>query len=403
MSPHPGKPRIRIAYFSPLPPAKSGIADYSDELLPYLAEHTDITLFTDNPHQVDAVIAKQFPIYPIDSYPEKRWQYDIPLYQMGNSAHHEALYQMFLRYPGLVVLHDYSLYHFISHRTVGADDFAGYMRELGYELGRPGIERARQDKMGIQTESLNEVPFNRRLLDLSLGFIVHSRYVQDLILARKGETAVTVIPQHMATSAAKSRRHQLSWPDKAIIFASVGQVTAAKQIEFALRAFKKIRQTIPNAYYLIIGEETGDVNLSNAINSLNLSDSVQHIGYVADKQEFAEWIYTVDIILNLRYPTVGETSATALRALAAGRPLILFDHGWYSELPDSVCIKTPPLDEDALIAVMHQLTQHPQKRRQLGEAGRQLIQNEHRPDRVAHAYSAFIRQQLSSLTGKYEN
>jgi glycosyltransferase involved in cell wall biosynthesis len=315
---------------------------------------------------------------------------------MGNSVHHEALYQMFLRYPGLVTLHDYSLYNFITHRTVGHDDFAGYMRELGYELGGAGLEQARRAKMGTQSGALQAVPFNGRLLDLSLGTIVHSQYAKNLILARKRETAVTVIPQHITTLPLTSQRHQLPWPQDAIIFASVGQITAAKQIEFILHTFKKIRQANPRAYYLIVGEETGHVNISSTIQSLNLSDSVQHIGYVADKQAFIDWIYTADIIINLRYPTIGETSATALRALAARRPLILFDHGWYSELPDSVSIKIPPLDENALFAAMQQLAQHPQTRQRLGNAGYQYIKDNHKPFDAAQAYAAFIRRNLTN-------
>lgn len=387
----------QIAYFSPLPPIRSGIADYSSELLPYLANYVDITIFSAAPHEVDNDLAKQFPIQPVEYYPEKRWQYDIPLYQIGNNAHHEATYQMFLRYPGLVTLHDYSLYHFIAHRTAGRRRTGDYVRELGYELGQPGIEQVRQAQAGEKTQSLHHVPLNKRLLDLSLGLIVHSRYVQNLIRARKGETAVTVIPHQMSLLTGKPRRRQLPWPDDAVIFASVGQITAAKQIELALRAFKKMRLANINAYYLIVGEAMHDINLPDIIHSLNLSNHVQHIGYVSDKQEFIDWIYTADIIVNLRYPTIGETSGSALRALAVGRPLILFDHGWYSEIPDSACIKIPPLDESALITAMSQLAQNPQKRQQLGEAGWQHIKHNHHPDDTARAYGAFIRQQLAHV------
>lgn len=394
MAIHAEPPRLRIAYFSPLPPARSGIADYSSELLSHLAAHADITLFSANPHEIEPTVAQEFSIQPIDNYPAQRWHYDIALYQMGNSTHHTALYEMFLRYPGIVVLHDYSLHQFIAHRTINSGDMAGYSRELGYELGLQAIGYIKQGRTREQAQTVQGTPLNKRLLDLSLGVIVHSQYAKNLILEREGKTAVSVIPQHITTTVATSRRQQLPWPSDAIIFASAGQVTAAKQIEFTLRAFKKARQENPRSYYLIIGEEMGDSDLSSIIHSLNLSDCVQHIGYVASKQEFTDWIYTADCIINLRYPTVGETSAIALRALAAGRPLILFDHGWYSELPDSICIKTPPFDENALVTAMSQLAQQPDKRRLLGEAGSQYIKEHHCPIHVANAYLAFIRQQI---------
>jgi glycosyltransferase involved in cell wall biosynthesis len=183
----------------------------------------------------------------------------------------------------------------------------------------------------------------------------------------------------------------------------VGQITAEKQIEFALSAFKKVHQAIPNTYYLIVGEQTGTANLSSVIDALGLSDYVWLTGHISDEQKFIDWIYSVDIIINLRYPTVGETSRTALCALATGRSLIVFDHGWYSELPDSTCIKVPPLDENALFTAMSQLAQQPQKRQHLGGAGQQYIEREHHPDHVAKAYVAFINQRLSSIQHKYGN
>ena len=385
------EPVLRIAYFSPLPPARSGIADYSSELLPYLANYANITLFTADPHEISPALTQQFSTQPIRKYPEQRWQYDITLYQMGNSAYHKEMYEMFRRFPGIVVLHDYGLHQFIAYLAAANHKTADYSREVAYELGSQGIAYIRQ----AQAHTLHNAPLNRRLLDLSLGVIVHSDYVRNLILARGEKTAVTVIPHQMTTFTGKSRHHQLPFPENAVIFASVGQVTSAKQIEFALRAFKKVRQTNPHAYYFIVGEETKDMNLSNIIHTLDLSDYVHHIGYVADKETFTDWIYTADVIINLRYPTIGETSSTALRALAAGRPLILFDHGWYSELPDSTCIKTAPLDEDALIEAMATLASQPELRQRLGKSGQQHITAHHHPTHVADAYLTFIGQRLS--------
>jgi hypothetical protein len=208
MSLNTGKSRLQIAYFSPLPPARSGIADYSSELLPYLAKYADVTLFAATPHEVDTNLIKDFPILPIQDYPGKRWQYEVPLYQMGNSSHHEAIYQMFLRYPGIVTLHDYSLHHFISHRTSGQNHFSGYLRELGYALGQQGLELARQIKLGNKLHQLFDVPLNKRLLDLSLGLIVHSRYAQKLVQSQKSSVPVIVIPQSIPLLVNESRRHK---------------------------------------------------------------------------------------------------------------------------------------------------------------------------------------------------
>lgn len=389
--------RLRIAYFSPLPPAHSGIADYSRDLLPYLAKYADITLFADMPQEINGGLAQAFPIRAIQDYPETRWQYDVPLYQMGNSSHHEAIYQMFLRYPGIVTLHDFSLHHFVSHRTSGQNHFSGYVRELGYELGIQGIEQARKIRAGVMPQLLFDIALNRRLLDLSLGLIVHSSYAQQLVLSQKSDLPVSVVPQSIACAATESRRRNLPWLEDAIIFASVGQVTAEKQIDLALRAFKKVQEAVPNAYYLIVGELSGDVDLANIINLLGLSEFVWFTGRISDEQEFVDWIFSADVIVNLRYPTVGETSRTALCALATERPLVVFDHGWYSELPDLACAKIAPMDETGLAAALLDLAQKPEKRRQSGQAGRQYTEQMCHPDMTAQAYIAFIQHRISSI------
>ena len=40
-----------------------------------------------------------------------------------------------------------------------------------------------------------------------------------------------------------------------------------------------------------------------------------------------------DAIVSLRSPTMGETSGSAIRALSLGKPLVVSDVGWFSELP----------------------------------------------------------------------
>ena len=53
---------LRLAFFSPLPPARTGIADYSRQLLPHLRTQTEITLFSAEPDKVDAELRHQFGI-----------------------------------------------------------------------------------------------------------------------------------------------------------------------------------------------------------------------------------------------------------------------------------------------------------------------------------------------------
>jgi len=391
----------RLAYLSPLPPARSGIADYSAALLPALARRAELTLYAPDPEAVSPSLGQTYAVRPASAYAKERWEYDAALYQMGNSTHHEEVFEMARRYPGVVVLHDYSLHHFVAHRTAGRDDYAGYVREMGYSLGLDGVRQAWAIRHGEMAHSLTKVPLNDRLVDVSLGILVHSRYAQQMLQRGHPERPVFVVPQlhFVEAGSGRSRRRELPWPEEAIIFASFGQITAAKRVEDALRAFARLRRTIPEARYLIAGEAQSDVDLEAMLADLDLGEDVVCTGYVAELETFVDLIETADVVVNLRYPTVGETSSTALRGLGASRPVIVYDHGWYRELPDEVVLKVPPLDQEALLAAMRRLAEHPEERRHRGERGRAYVEQEHDPDQAAGAYVRAIAQILDHVTG----
>lgn len=388
--------RPQIAYFSPLPPTPSGIADHSAELLPYLAAYANITLFADDPEQVAAALKAQFPIRPYHTYPTAHWQYDLPLYHMGNSRHHDALYTLSLRYPGLVVLHELGLHHFIADRTIGEGDRVGYIRELAYAQHGPGPDYLSH----LQPDDLYHLALNNRLIDISIGMIVHSRYVQERVLRVRPSIPTRLIPELMTPQTGQAhRRPEMHAPDEAVIFASLGQITAHKQIELALRAFHRVRRTNPLAYFLIVGEApTSEAEtLAALIAQLNLEPFVYQTGFIPTLPEFVNWLLLADVVLNLRHPTIGETSAIALRAMGAAKPLIVFDQGWYREIPNGAALKIPPLDEGALVKAMGRLGENADLRRQMGEAGQQYIRSQCAPEEVAAAYGNFIR----SLLEKY--
>lgn len=403
--------KLRLAYFSPLPPDRSGIADYSADLLPHLAPLADITLFASTPAAVTPALQAAFPVLPLDDYPAQRFHFDLPIYHMGNNIeNHEAIYQMMRRYPGVMVLHDYRLHHFIAHRTAGRDDFLGYMREVAYVLGPAGVNQLRDHKLralGVTVPpqaaagytTLENLALCERLATLNLGTIVHSHYVQAQLqagLAAQGVSRpVSVIPMLMPGHPTSSQRHRLPWPANAIILASAGYLTPDKRPEQALRAFARLRQRLPEARYLFIGQLLApDLNLDQLIAELGLAGVVFQTGFAPDLAMLLNWMATADVLVALRDPTVGETSGAVLRALSIARPVIVYDHGWYSELPDDCCLKVPPGDEEALLAAMSRLAESAALRRRMGRSAMIYTQNELQPGRVAAAYLAFLQSVL---------
>ncbi len=403
--PRPGEGALnplRIAYFSPLPPERSGIADYSRELLPDLAQQAEIVLYSAVPENVNEEIKTQFEVRELGRFPQERHPFDVALYQMGNSEYHASFYPTLIRFPGVVVLHDYMIHQFIAHRTLEQGDFAGYAREMGYALGEQGMHLAHAVRLGQAPAAGFEIALNDRLLDSSLGLIVHSAYVADKIRGQGFERPLTIIPALIEEHPGRSRRNELKLAGDVVLFASFGVITKQKQIEMALRAFKTLHESVPNAHYLLVGEALPEVDLDAITAELNLAGSVTHVGYVPDLNLFIDWVHTADIVINLREPTVGETSATALRAMAAGKPLIVFDHGWYHEIPDEAAIKILPLDREMLLAAMIRLAQSPQLREQIGQAGQRYTHEVCHPSAVAEAYIHALSATLELVMKRYE-
>ncbi len=386
--------RLRLAYFSPLPPARTGIADYSLVLLPALAALADVTLYAGASDAIDPAIAARWLLRPIEAYPAQRWGFDAALYHLGNSYYHESLYRTLCRYPGVVVLHDYSLHHLIAARTLIRGNVAGYQRELMYALGSArGWQLSKEIRLGQRELPLFELPLNERVIDLSLGLIAHSHYVADRVQQRRSDLPVRVIAHPMLTRHAAVKRRVPEWPDGALVFASAGQVTPSRQIDLVLRAFAEVRESCPQARYLIVGEWCHpDLSLERLLHDLHLQDVVHHTGFVENLAEFDDWIASADVVVNFRHPTVGETSGVVLRALAAGVPAIVSDNGWYGELPEACCVKVPPQDLAALTTAMRDLAIDAEKRRRLGERAAIYAQQTLDPGHVAAQYIDFINE-----------
>ncbi len=385
--------RLRLAYFSPMPPSHSGIADYSAALLPHLARLAEVTVFASN------ASARGFdlPVVSPGDYVSRRAEFDIPVYQMGNSDQHEAMYDIMVRFPGIVVLHDYVLHHFIRHHTAGRGDWTGYGREMAYAMGHDGRRLARAVGERRAAAPLFDAPLNERLIDAALGLVVHSEYVAERVRSRWPACRLRVIPHLVEERSGRSLRPQLGLPDGAVLFGSFGHLTAEKRVDAALRAFRRVRDDYPDAHYLLVGEARPDLDIDSLVAELEPAGAVHRIGYVRDLSEFDDWIHTVDVAVNLRQPTVGETSGVALRAMAAARPLIVYDYGWYAELPDDAALKIPPGDEDALREAMERLAASAELRRAMGRAGREYVRNHCHPERIARAYVDFLQSTLEPV------
>ncbi len=246
---------LRLAYFSPMPPQQTGIADYSADLLPHLASLAEVTLFVDSSILHLATKPANAVVSNMEDYQSHRWNYDMAIYQIGNSLYHEAIYSAAVSAPGITVLHDYTLHHFVASMTAGRGDFPAYLREMSYEQGIQGASEAWEIKEGAPTR-LYEVPLTARLIDGSLGTITHSSYAKHLMEIRHPSSRITKIHQPIPLPPFRQKsdlRFELGIPQDAFVVITCGADTPERRLDLVLSALDAYRETHTNVIWLKTG------------------------------------------------------------------------------------------------------------------------------------------------------
>jgi glycosyltransferase involved in cell wall biosynthesis len=369
---------VKVAYYSPMPPERSGIADYSAHLLPALRE------------RVDVVVAQRRRRAP---------KADVALYHVGNNpdAHGwivDALRKRPSSQPGVVVLHDFVLHHLVAGLTIGRRDGHGYLDAME----REGGVVARLLAHGVLDKRIpplwesrpEEFHLAGEVLDLATGLIVHSHYVEERARAAGFEGPVWRVP-HPAWE------HDEVVPaavDGSPLIGSFGNVNASKRIPQLLEAFARLRRDRPDARLLLVGAVSPGFDLDRRLQRLGLDgEGIVREAYVEEERLWS-LMAACDVCVSLRSPTMGETSGSVVRQLSLGKPVIVSDVGWFSELPDEVALKVPvgPDETDTLHAALELLTREAGVRAAMGAAARDLVRREHDLGRAADLYAAALEQ-----------
>ncbi|HMK89048.1 MAG TPA: glycosyltransferase family 4 protein [Methylocystis sp.] len=371
----------RLVVFSPLPPTQNGIADYAAALLPGLARQFRCTVVIDDDAEDPTNLPPGVEALNVSAYSARRAFFAKAhhLFHIGNNPDHIYMIEPLRASRGVVVLHDPSLHYLLDLKCYhGWADLPAFKRTLQRDHGVHGLAIADQAiRMHWTTDATHtDLPALGLVLEHARGVIVHSEFACNRVRALYPDLPVALIP-HFAEIARRDRmsrrilaREKLGLPPNATILLTLGFVNRAKQIPMMLDALSIVRRSHASATCVIAGRDTFDgAPLSDEISARGLDDAVRSLGYVPD-DAIAELLDACDMLLNLRYPTQGETSGTVSRALARGVCTIVTNHGWFGELPDDAVIKTPPLpNQPELLAgtILHFLSR-PDARRKVEQA-----------------------------------
>lgn len=386
---------MKIALFSPLHPLKSGIADYTEEMLPFLKAHFDIDLYVDPGHVPSAPsLRSAFGVFPFaaESFPASN--YDAILYHMGNYYRgHRFVYEALKRYPGIVVLHDYVLQGFYAEMAEAEKTPRNYQKLLERYYGKRGLAIAERAARRVypsiwETEEALEYPLNEEILDLAAGVIVHSDFVRERVEKRTAKP-VAKIPHHghiLKNFDRQAERQKWGIRPEEILISSAGFVNRNRRYEVIIEALGKIADS--RLRYIIAGEDRGRL-LRHLTARAAARISVEPF---IPLEKLESLIFASDICVNLRFPTMGETSGTLLRQMGYGRPTLVTNFGWYAEIPDWAVVKIEPdIDESALLTAAFSLLMHdPDLRQSMGREAASYVQTECDLAKCAQSYADFI-------------
>jgi glycosyltransferase involved in cell wall biosynthesis len=401
---------LRIAWFSPFPPVRTGIAACSAEL----------------------VAALQARGHAVDRYPESAahdfvWRrriapYDLTVYQFGNSSHHDYEWAYALTYPGLTVLHDTHLHHARAAFLLRERRVDDYRAEFRWNHPHVPPDAAELAIAGLDSRLFYEWGLVRSLVEGSRLAAVHGEGARRELMDSMPNSTTRIISIRLGhgqlvgpareLEARRRVRSQYAIAEDAMLFGVFGGLTPEKRLPQVLAAFRALLPHAPTSRLLLAGAAAAHYDIAADIAADGLQDRVTLTGYLEADEDLTDHLAACDVTLHLRWPTARETSGPWLRALAAGRPTIVTDLVHMGDVPSldprtwalnfqgptpssqgAICVAIDVLDEDhSLRLAMRRLASDGALREELGRAARAWWGREHSLEAMVEDYERVMRE-----------
>jgi glycosyltransferase involved in cell wall biosynthesis len=383
------KRKARVAYFTPLQPVESGISQYSEDLIPWLATALDLTVVVDN--YVPTLAPALVPARIATARHFDRDAYDAIVLHMGNSPAHNYMVPLALDRPDVLVLHDIVLHHLMVWRAVqGRGGRDAYRREMRARYGERGEAVAAHVLRGQNPQAMFDFPLNEDFIRAARCVVTHSpsssAWVRRLVPGARTHVVPMGVPI-IAPVGREAARTRLGIGPETFVVLSLGRVNPFKRIPAVFRAMRRLADAVPDLALLIVGGDSPNYDVPRLARFAGIERYVRRLGYVADAR-LPDLFAASDVCINLRHPTAGETSAAVLRLMSAGLPTIVTETGAFADLPDDAVLKVPPdaFEGEMLAAYLHALATNPPFRRAVGANARAFVLREHTMRRAAEGY-----------------
>ena len=358
--------QMNIGFFSPLPPARTGVADYSAALLAEMRRLGKVS------------------VAPAGC--------DVALYHLGNNGLHAEIYRRALAQPGVIVIHDAVLHHFF----LGQLSEAEYIEEFVFNYGEWNRGLAGEMWKSRAASGSDERYFRyamlRRVAERSLAVVVHNGAAAAIVREHAPQARIVEIPHLYAPPvlpdevAALRYRESLGVANGCFLFGVFGYLRESKRVSAVLEAFAAIHGQLPRTALLIAGQFVS-TDLERAVAPMLRAPGVVRVPYL---EERAFWLASraVDACINLRYPTAGESSGIAIRMMGLGKPVLVTDSLESAASPEGACLRIAPgiAEQESLREHMILLTSISGVAQAVGQRAASHIASHHAVQTVAKVY-----------------
>lgn len=353
---------MTIGYHAPDRTARTGVADYAWTLFDALSKHGRFL-----PGAAKA---------------------DLHVYHIGNNHLHAAIYARALAEPGVVVLHDAVLHHFL----LGKLDEAEYLNEWVFNYGEwrreMGVELWRRRAGSSTDPRYFRFPMLRRVVERAKLVVVHNPGAAAIAKAC-GATNVVSVPHFFEPAVQPGLAEVLQFRDQlgvtpgTTLFGIFGYLRETKRIVPCLRAFRQLHALRQQTALLVAGECVSR-ELDRLIQFEAAHPAIHRLPHLPER-EFRVAEAAVDCCLNLRYPAAGETSGIAIRLMGYSKPVILTENLENSDFPPGTCLSVASgiAEQAELFEHMGLMTECPGLTRDIGKAAAAHVRRHHALDAVA--------------------
>ncbi|PHV07832.1 glycosyl transferase family 1 [Janthinobacterium sp. BJB412] len=388
--------RPRLAFVSPLPPERTGIADYAAQLLPALGAHFDIELVLAQERVELPPALAALPRRTPDWLARHGAEYDQILYQFGNSPFHSHMFALLQQHPGVVVLHDFFLSSVLAYEQMTGAWPGAWSDALFAAHGYAALQAA-QAPEGREAAK-HDYPCNLAVLQGATRLIVHSEHARTLARDWYGAGAAhnwDVVPLPRAAPPRRDRgaaRAALGIGADTYLVCSFGFIAPTKLSLELVRAWldSPLHADADCALVLVGANHGGDYGLRLAALIAEAGGRIRIAGWT-EEADYRHYLEAADAAVQLRAVSRGETSAAVLDCMNYALPTIVNANGSMAALPDDSVLKLPDAFSAAeLTAALGRLHAAPALRAALGGRAAALLQNEHSPEHCAAEYARVL-------------